>query len=176
MRTFEWAAVAVLATFFAAGCGDDDGTTTEPPGTQFNVVLTKDQETTPCSGAGEAAAGTAIVTVSADNKSIHVSPLIFSGLSGALLSGTQGGHIHIGAAGVPGSAVLSFNNTTQNPLTSPSTAAFTQLSYPLLVPTDAPADFIGFAQAMREGNTYINLHTAACPAGEIRGQILPEGE
>lgn len=33
------------------------------------------------------------------------------------------------------------------------------------------ADFAGMIGAITSGNTYVNVHTAANPAGEIRGQI-----
>ena len=33
------------------------------------------------------------------------------------------------------------------------------------------ADFAAMIGAIKSGNTYVNVHTAANPAGEIRGQI-----
>jgi hypothetical protein len=34
----------------------------------------------------------------------------------------------------------------------------------------APGDFEALKQAIRDGAAYINVHTAAHPSGEIRGQ------
>jgi hypothetical protein len=35
----------------------------------------------------------------------------------------------------------------------------------------AAGDFAGLVRAIRSGATYVNVHTDARPAGEIRGQL-----
>lgn len=66
------------------------------------------------------------------------------------------GHIHQGAPGVNGGIVLPFPGQGANPINeviNVSPAQVTQL---------------------KAGNYYINIHTFAFPAGEIRGQVLPQ--
>jgi hypothetical protein len=36
-------------------------------------------------------------------------------------------------------------------------------------------DLEDLLEAMRSGNTYVNVHTSQYPGGEIRGQIRPAG-
>lgn len=63
-------------------------------------------------------------------------------------------HIHNGAPGVAGPIVIPFDDPT-----SPIVAEDVFLN---------PA----LAEALREGNLYVNVHTAANPNGHIRGQIV----
>jgi len=75
-------------------------------------------------------------------------------------------HIHAGAAGVNGPVVLPFGA----PLTSPYSKTFTAADYQ--ANPGAPPDFAAFVTALRAGGAaYINIHTAACKPGELRGEI-----
>jgi hypothetical protein len=65
-------------------------------------------------------------------------------------------HIHVGAPGVPGGVIF-----TYSPVTSPIIQNFTAT-------TDQ-------ASTLASGGCYFNVHTAANPGGEIRGQILAFG-
>ena len=35
-------------------------------------------------------------------------------------------------------------------------------------------DPVGFLDSLAEGKVYVNVHTALYPAGEIRGQLVPD--
>ena len=131
------------------------------PGTTYTVPLTTAAETPPCAGAGPTASGSAAIVVAADNASITTT-VTHGGLSGDVTSA----HIHSGAVGAPGPVVLPFSGT----LTSPFAKTFTAADY--VAAAGAPPDFPSFVAALKAGNgAYVNVHTAACKAGEIRGEI-----
>ncbi len=65
------------------------------------------------------------------------------------------GHIHIGAAGVNGGIVLPFPGQGANPISETINVTSGQVT------------------TLRNAGYYVNIHTFAFPAGEIRGQILP---
>jgi hypothetical protein len=64
-------------------------------------------------------------------------------------------HIHEAASGVNGGVIVPLNKTGPNTFAAAPGAKFT------------PAQ----CDAYKKGNTYINVHSAANPNGEIRGQI-----
>jgi hypothetical protein len=68
---------------------------------------------------------------------------------------------------VTGPAVFSLDDD----FTQPINRTFTAADYPDPPPDGAPETWEAFVAQMRAGNTYVNLHTAACPMGEIRDQI-----
>jgi hypothetical protein len=128
-----------------------------------SVPLTTEEEVPPCAAASPDAEGAGMVTVDAANTTVEVVNLTYDDLSGPAMAA----HIHAGAPGVAGPIVLDFGTD----LNSPINRTFTAADYPSPPPEGAPADFDSFLEAMRNGQTYVNVHTAACPAGEIRGQI-----
>lgn len=72
-------------------------------------------------------------------------------------------HIHLGAAGANGGVLFPLVAST-SPMTGTLSAAD-------LTPTGAVTDMAGAVAAIMAGDTYFNLHTAANPGGELRGQI-----
>jgi hypothetical protein len=96
------------------------------------------------------ATGTATFTLSADRTSLTVM------VTHTILLPT-GAHIHTGLAGEAG-AVLVPLSTTPAVITGTVTVTAEQ------------------AAAIEEGRAYVNIHTAAHPDGEIRGQIVRPGE
>lgn len=163
MRTFGKVMIAVA--LLVSGCDDDDDDIIGPNGdfTTFDVTLTPSDVATPCLNAGSLATGTATVSIPDDDANIQVNNLTFSGLSGPATSAT----INAGTRGAIGPVVFPLNVT----VTPFSTVAFDAADYPSPVPSGASPDFQSFVEAMRDGNTYINVATAACPDGEIRAQI-----
>jgi hypothetical protein len=127
-----------------------------PQAKTFEVPLTKS-----CDSAGAEAKGSATVTVAPDDASVTVT-VNYSGLSGDVTAA----HVHLGAAGTNGPVVLPF----AAPFTSPFTKTFTAVDYNAAA--GAPPDFAAFVTALKAGGAfYVNVHTAACKPGEIRGEI-----
>ena len=154
-----------------AGCGDDDnghgtgnGNIDAAVGaTTFSSTLTTAAEVPVCAPASASAAGAANVELAADESSVIVENVTFSGLSGPATAA----HIHTGAPGVAGPITIDFGADPTSPITMTVTAA----TYPSPPPAGAPPDFAAFIRELEAGNTYVNVHTAACPPGEIRGQL-----
>ena len=140
------------------------GCATEKPAAiktaSYNVALTPGVEVPVCPAAGAGATGTANVVIAPDDSSVTVT-VTYSGLSGDVTAA----HVHTGAAGTAGPVALPFSA----PFPSPFTKTFTPASY--VAAPNAPPDFASFLVALRSGGTYLNVHTAACKPGEIRGQI-----
>ena len=125
-----------------------------------NFALTLGDEVPVCHAAAPGAQGTANVTLSPDESSLTAT-VNYSGLSGPATAA----HIHAGKAGVAGPVVLPFGGD----LSSPITKTFTAADY--VAAPNAPPDFPSFVQSLKSGGAYVNVHTAACKPGEIRGQI-----
>ncbi len=129
----------------------------------FGATLKGASETPPVSAN---ATGTATFTVSGTSVNYKITA---SGLSG----NATAAHIHVGSSTASGPVVLPFpakaiNNGPDGSVTI--SGSFTSADVkPQTNPTINNLDDL-LAQ-MRAGNTYVNIHTAAHPAGEIRGQI-----
>jgi len=109
-----------------------------------------------------AATGEATVVISADDSTIWY-VVEYSGLSGALAAA----HIHTGAAGVNGGVIFPLSGSA-----SPMVGTLTSANF------SASGSVTTFAEAIaaiKAGTTYVNLHTAANPGGEIRGQVVTKG-
>lgn len=109
------------------------------------------------------ATGQGTFVISADGSTITYL-ITYSGLSGTV----SASHIHTGAVGVNGGILLPM---TAGP--SPMSGTLTAANF------TAAGSITTFAEAVaaiRAGTTYFNLHTAANPAGEIRGQMLAAGD
>ena len=150
--------VFLVTVAVVVACGKE--TSTAQPKV-FNLTLLPQNETPPCADAGVSATGTAQVTIPADDQSVVVN-VTYSGLSGPATAS----HIHSGTPAAAGPVVLPFSA----PLDSPFTKTLTASDY--LPGTGTPPDFASFVTALRAGGAgYVNVHTAACPGGEIRAEI-----
>ncbi|HEX2398661.1 MAG TPA: CHRD domain-containing protein, partial [Mycobacterium sp.] len=121
----------------------------------FKASLSGAQESPAVSGSGT---GSATFTISADGTSIAYS-VTYSGLTGAVVAA----HIHAGSVGVSGPIILPLT-----PAASPMTGTLTAADFKA---AGGITTFDGALAAIRAGGTYVNLHTAAHPGGEIRGQL-----
>jgi hypothetical protein len=161
--TLEPAEGASLGNNFRAGPGTDtldysnwtDPVTTNL-GAEANFTATLDgaQEVPPT---GSAATGTGTVRFADTTTNLFDYSLNVSGLTAAQITDS---HIHSGAPGVDGPIIFPIGPGSgwTNP-GGPSTAANGQTDPDITEP------------ALRDGNTYFNVHTSAFTGGEIRGQI-----
>jgi CHRD domain len=108
--------------------------------------------------------GSATVTISDDGQSVSWD-VTWSGLSGP----PGAAHIHIGAADATGPVMIPFAPVSA----TGTTGTFNASDY--AGGDGLPADWAGVLAAIRAGNTYVNVHTAANPPGEIRGQLSSGG-
>ena len=160
-------ALLALTTAFTVACDDDEDDGTGP-------VVTPEDFTAALTGAAERP--TPVVTTATGTATITFTPASSSTAASVAYSVTVQGltgpatvaHIH-GPAGVDAAAspIVSFNVTTTS-TTSGIIAAgvFTSTGH-------ATITMDSLAVLLRNGNAYVNVHTAANPNGEIRGQIVP---
>lgn len=113
---------------------------------QVKVTLSGDQEVPAVKTAG---AGTGTIAVAAD-KSVTGS-VTTSGVAGTMA------HIHEAAAGKNGPVVIPLSKSGDSTWSVPAGAKLTD------------AQFSSF----KAGNLYVNVHSAANPGGEVRGQLKP---
>ena len=142
---------AILALVVAPG----SALAADPPVPAFGGPLSGAQEV-PAVVTGATGEGTLVI--SADGSTLTY-VVTFSGLSGAPVAA----HIHIGEAGVAGGVIL--------PLVASASPMVGTLTASNFTASGAITTFAQAVAAIQAGNTYFNIHTAAHPGGEIRGQI-----
>jgi hypothetical protein len=123
----------------------------------FSATLTTDAEVP--AATGSEGSGSATVTISDDESQIEYE-VTFENLTGP----PAASHIHFGAAGVAGPVILPLEHGD-----SPFSGTLTEADF--TAPDEGPQTFAEALEAMRAGDTYINVHTEANPPGEIRGQL-----
>ncbi|MEM6987360.1 MAG: CHRD domain-containing protein [Pseudomonadota bacterium] len=146
-RKLTKAVVALLASITLAACSDDD----DPATTPFVVNLSPLQSV-PAVAVNQAD-GQASLNIDTLGGSINGSVTV-TDLSGQATMV----HIHSGFAGETGGVVIGLEGNSDG----------TVWSVPASTVLDAAS-----LESLNAGGLYINVHTAANPAGEIRGQILP---
>jgi hypothetical protein len=113
--------------------------------------------------------GVAVFRLSRDGQALEYD------LTAAPVVNPTAGHIHVGATGVNGPVVVHLVNLTQ-PGGCRRTAASLRCSgtitaASLVGPLAGATTLEPLRAAMAAGTTYVNVHTAANPGGEARGQI-----
>jgi CHRD domain len=105
------------------------------------------------------ATGTGTFTLSADKTTLtyHITHTV---------TGGSAAHIHLGAAGVAGSIIFPLT-----PFSADMTGTIALSSAGAAGPS--PQSLV---DALDKGLLYVNIHSAANPGGEVRGQILSPGD
>ena len=142
MKKLSFLLLAV--SLFTLGACDDDDDDMPSPITNFTATLNGASEN-PANNS--TATGSATGTFNSDTKQLNLT-ITYTGLTPTV------GHIHMGAVGANGDPVFPFVSVASSPIT-----------------------FSEVLDATEEGNLmagmyYVNLHSAAFPGGEIRGQLI----
>ncbi len=116
-------------------------------------------------GVATNAAGTAVFWVYSD----HIEYIITASGFGTAVAAS---HIHLGPRGVAGPIFLPlFNAAAQGEFTGRITGMVTEANL-VALPERGIKTFSDAVAAILGGRTYVNIHSALAPGGEIRGQIL----
>jgi len=152
-------AIAIVgASLAAVGCGGGSSTGGLDAEQTYSFSLTSAAEVpTP---KPTSASGTAQVIVYPDRVDYQI---IVSSMTGITMA-----HIHSGAAGVPGPIVVTLFQTS-----TPTAAMNGILTNGSITATNVPTGVTleSLKTLLLSGNSYVNVHTTANPAGEIRGQV-----
>ena len=153
-QTFDRRSLLGIAVGSAAGAVLlSSARPTQATGTAYKATLNGGSEVPPNTTAGT---GTATVTYDASTKTVTWQGS-FSGLSGPATAA----HIHGPAEAGKNAGVIVPLSQKDTPFTSPFNGSAT-------LPDDKAA---ALAAALSGGQAYVNVHTAANPGGEIRGQL-----
>ena len=143
VRRALWASGMGAAALLAAGCATEMSSSA-PTGS--NVILNGRQEVPAVT---TAATGSGTITVLMDRS-------VFGSVMTLGVAGTAA-HIHMAAPGQNGPVIIPLNKTADNTWSVPASIRLNDTQY----------------EAYRLGNLYVNVHSAANPGGEIRGQLTP---
>ena len=160
---FALSALLAVSTLVAAGCDDEDEDPGGPPDTnEYNATLNGANERPTGTTSTATATARFISSTSGATTTIQYTVTI---TGGTLTGPITAAHIH-GPGGV---------NDVANPIvtlqvTSTGTTGVV-VSGSFTTTGNAAINMAQLLTHMDNGQTYVNLHTAANPNGEIRGQI-----
>jgi hypothetical protein len=133
-----------VAVCMLVSCGGHHG---DPPAVASSAVLRGQEEVSPVASN---AFGSAVVTVDLNNSTM-IASVITSGIA------ATDAHIHFGLPGTSGPIVFPLTRVTGT----------------MIWTTSVVIDESQLA-TLEAGNYYVDVHSAAFPNGEIRGQIFPD--
>ena len=131
-----------------------------------NEIPPRNANDVPLAGIVSGAFGTATVTVDMAAQTVSWSIDVFN-----MPSGTTNAHFHVGGPGVVGPTVvnIAFPAGISNDYNLSGSATPANLTVRGDQGIRSWEDFI---QSLLGGQTYLNIHSAVNPGGEIRGQVL----
>ena len=139
----------------------------------FSAELTGEAEVPPVE---TNASGRTTFEVAEDGSAVHFEVFI------DCIQNVNQGHIHLGAEGENGPVVVwLYPQETREPELIEGVQRDFVLAEGTLTDEDLVGDFEGesldaLIEVMREEGAYVNIHSEQNPAGEIRGQIVPDEE
>jgi ABC-type glycerol-3-phosphate transport system substrate-binding protein len=154
ISTLTLAAATAACIAGTTACNSKDSAAPPKP-EQYTAALSGSNETTP-PALVIGATGNATITVNGNNLVWTLTTANFA--SGTTAPGsastTLPAHIHLGAPGVAGGIMVPLSATVNGTTSGTATVVDSVLTH------------------LRAGNAYVNVHTAARAAGEIRGQLV----
>ena len=123
------------------------------------------ESTQTANGVNTGAFGDAVVTVDVTAQQLTYNVRVFN-----LPSGVSASHIHVGAEKTSGPVVVNF----VPPVPASNDFSYTgvvKFSEFVLRPDQGIRSSDDMVQAILGGNSYVNVHSAVNPGGEIRGQL-----
>lgn len=155
----------IVVAMLAAGAAVSGA---EPPNPNFRAELSGDQEVPP------------VVTDTSGTAKFHVAvrsdeiryKLDIRDADGVF--GVAGAHIHCASAGQNGPVAAFLAQPVPGGLDGRVMVRGT-LADADVIPTNCGTDIAELEQAMRAGDTYVNVHSIANPSGVVRGQIAALG-
>ncbi len=133
----------------------------------FRAHLTGDQEVPPVE---TRATGQAVFQLSRDGESLSYRLIV------ANIENVRMAHIHLGPAGTNGPVVVWLYPSAPPPLPIPGRTngvlATGVITKDNLVGQLVDKELSALVELMKDGETYVNVHTDQYPPGEIRGQIF----
>jgi hypothetical protein len=151
-----------------AACSDDDTATTPAPPTTFTATLNgaNEKPTATTSTATGSATVTFVGATSTTPATSGTYTVTVNGLTGA----PTASHIHAPASTDQAAGVLvNFNPASVTTSSGTFSGTFTQTDI-----TNPAVSVDSVLKLVRAGLAYVNVHTAANKAGEIRGQLVPK--
>lgn len=146
-KIFKFLLVFAMATIFFA-CKKDDDPVVPNPNINFTATINGASEVP---SNASTATGTATAVFNNDTKILTCS-VTFTGVT------ATNAHIHKGAAGVSGGVIFPFTAPFTSPLNLTTATPLTQAQ----------------EDDLKANLYYVNIHSAAFPAGEIRGQLIKQ--
>ena len=145
---------ATLLCAIALGACNSNDTAAPPKPEQYTASLSGSNETTP-PALVLGATGTSTITVNGHDLAWTLTTANFAAGTTApgSASTTLPAHIHLGAPGVAGGIMVPLTATVNGTTSGTVTVVDSVLTH------------------LRAGDAYVNVHTAARAAGEIRGQL-----
>lgn len=150
-KSAMWAAgVAVAAIIFVNGCAQERASMSgmanrvESAAAKSGTTLSGSQEVPPVN---TQASGVSTIEVIGDKAVIG--NVQTTGMTGTVA------HIHMGASGQNGPVIIPLVKSGENTWSVPGNTVLSSAQF----------------DAFRAGNLYVNVHSAAYPAGEIRAQL-----
>jgi len=144
-RLISFLAILIFISGVLVSCSKDDAPTPVPdPTITFNATL---------SGTAEVPTNASTATGSATLKFDTITK-IFTLKATHTIAAPTNGHIHKAPAGVSGGVIFGFSSFT-------SPIEYTSVALTAAQEADLRANLY-----------YVNIHTAAFPGGEIRGQLI----